>query len=166
MLNRLERWMARAAAAALVILMLIVLVDVIGRDIFNRPLAAGTELTELSMASMVFLAFPLLAFRQRDITVDLFDFLVGGETLRKLQVVLAGLVGTAVYGLLSRQMIIFAQRAALSGEATSQLGFPLTYAWWAMCALSALAALASLVVALAAFTRRPIEPGAPSETPT
>jgi TRAP-type C4-dicarboxylate transport system permease small subunit len=30
--------MARGAAAALVLLMLIVLVDVIGRDVFNRPL--------------------------------------------------------------------------------------------------------------------------------
>lgn len=165
MLRALERWMARTAAAALVILMIIVLVDVIGRDVFNRPLAAGTELTELAMATMVFLSFPLLAFRQRDITVDLFDFLVGGVTLRKLQVVLAGIVGATVYGLLSRQMVIFAQRAALSGESTPQMGFPLTYAWWAMCVLAALAAVASLVVALAAFTRHPVAPGAHSETP-
>lgn len=116
MLSSLERWMTRAAAA-LVLLMLIVLVDVIGREV-SRPLGAGTELTELAMATTVFLAFPLLAFRQRDFTADLFDFLVGGETLRKLQVVLAGIVGAAVYGLLSRQMMIFAlPRPAHHGDA-------------------------------------------------
>jgi len=158
MLSFVERWMARLAAAALVLLMVIVLIDVIGRDFFGRPLAAGTELTELVMAAMAFLALPLLAWRQRDITVDLFDFLSGTNTLQKVQVALAGIVGAIVYALLSWQMWVFAQRAMTNGEATAQLQFPLTYAWRAMSMLAAVAALASVIVAIAVFTRRPVRP--------
>lgn len=156
MIDKLERWMGRGAAAALVLLMLIVLIDVIGRDVFNKPLAAGVELTELAMAAMAFLSFPLLAWRQRDITIDLFDFLAGSPALRKLQVALAGVVGAIVFALLARQLVVFAQRAAESGESTAQLHIPLAYAWSVMCVLAAVTALASLVVAIAVFTRHPI----------
>jgi TRAP-type C4-dicarboxylate transport system permease small subunit len=165
MMNRLERLMEGLAAAALLGLMLIVLVDVIGRDVFNRPLAAGTELTELGMAFLAFVAFPLLALRQRDITVDLYDFIGGGGGgSKRYQVVLAGLVGTAVYGLLAWQMITFARRAAASGEATAQMGLPLGWVWWAMCILGALAAAASLAVTVAACTSHPIAPAAQEGT--
>jgi TRAP-type C4-dicarboxylate transport system permease small subunit len=163
MMRQLERWMEGLAAAALGVLMLIVLVDVIGRDVFNQPLAAGTELTELGMAFMAFVAFPLLALRQRDITVDLFDFVGGGGGTKRFQVVLAGLVGTAVYALVAWQMTTFARRATVSGEATSQMGLPLAWVWWFMCALAVLAATASLAVAVAACTRHPIKPAEQSE---
>lgn len=158
MIDRLERGVAIGAATALVLLVVVVVVDVVGRNVFNSPLASGTELTELLMAAMVFLSFPLLAWRQRDITVDLFDFLAGSPALRKFQVALAGLVGAIVFALLARQLVVFAQRAAASGESTAQLQIPLAYVWWVMCALSAVTALASLIVAIAVFTRQPIPP--------
>lgn len=162
MIRTIERWMAAAAATALVGLMLVVLVDVIGRDLFNRPLASGTELTEWLMGALAFLAFPLLAWRQRDITVDLFDALAG-ETMRKVQIALAGAVGAVVFALLSRQLAVFAMRAAASGEATQQLKLPMQWALWFACGLSALTAVAALVVAVAVFTRHPVAPQKPSE---
>lgn len=157
-MRKFERWVEIAAATALVCLMIIVLVDVIGRDVLNRPLAAGTELTEVAMAFMAFVAFPLLAFRQRDITVDLFETIGSGAVIRKLQILLAGLIGCLVYGLVSVQMVTFAKRASVSGEATPQMGLPLAAIWWFMCVLAALASIASLVVALAALTKHPIDP--------
>lgn len=163
MMRWIERGMEALAAAALIALMGIVLVDVIGRGAFNRPLAAGTELTELGMAVLAFVAFPLLALRQRDITVDLFDFIGGGAGAKRFQVVLAGTVGCTVYALLAWQMTTFAHRAAASGEATSQLNLPLSWVWWFMCLLAVLAAAASLAVAVAACTRHPIRPAEPSE---
>jgi len=166
MIRRLEHLMEGLAAAALVALMVVVLVDVVGRDAFNRPLAAGTELTELGMALLAFVAFPLLALRQRDITVDLYDFIGGGNGgTKKFQVVLAGLVGAIVYALLAWQMVTFARRAVQSGEATSQMGLPLAWVWWAMCVLAVMAAAASLAVAVAIFTRHPIEPAVQEGVP-
>jgi len=163
MMRRIERVMAVAAGAALVLLVAVVVVDVVGRNLFNRPLASGTEVTELLMAAMAFLSFPLLAWRQRDITVDLFDVL-SSKTLRKVQVALAGVVGALVFALLSWQMAKVAQRALLSGESTAQLQIPLYMVWWAMCALSALAALAGAVVAWSAFTQNPVPPHQTSES--
>jgi len=162
-LVRAERWMAGLAGTALVLLMLIVLVDVLGRNLLNRPLAAGTELTELLMALMVFLAFPLLAWRQRDITVDLFDFLAGSAALARVQTALAGVVGAVVYGLLSYEATVFARRAMTNGDVTPQLQFPLSAAWWTIMVLAGVAALASLVVAACAFGRHPIRPGGSAE---
>ena len=163
MIKKLERWVEVAAATGLVGLMVIVLIDVIGRDVLNKPLAAGTELTEIVMAFMAFVAFPLLAYRQRDITVDLFDFFTSGPFIKKVQVVLAGLVGSAVYALVAYQMVTFASRAAQSGQATPQMGIPLAVIWWFMCVLSAMAAVASLIVALAGLTDKPIKPSTQSE---
>lgn len=156
-MRQFERLLAALAGTALIGLMLVVLVDVVGRNLFNRPLAAGTELTELLLAAMSFLAFPLLAWRQRDITVDLFDFLAG-QSLRRMQWALSGLVGAVVYGLLGRQALVFAGRAAGSGEATAQLQFPLAWAWWGMAGLAAVASLACLGIAASAFMSRPLAP--------
>jgi len=162
MIKRVEGWVAAAAATALVLLMLVVLIDVIGRNVFNRPLASGTELTEMIMGVLAFLSFPLLAYRQRDITVDLVDMLAG-DRLHKVQVALAGSVGAVLFGLLSWQSVTMAVRAAQSGEATPQLHVPLSYTWWCISFLSGVTALAALVVAVAIFTRHPVVAVRPSE---
>jgi TRAP-type C4-dicarboxylate transport system permease small subunit len=156
-MNHIEKTVERIAALALTLMMLVVLVDVIGRGLFNAPLASGTELTEMLMAVMAFLAFPLLAYRQRDITVDLLDKL-GGKELRKYRLALAGLVGGTLFGLTAFQLSVFARRAAINGEISSQLQIPLGYLWWFMSAMAALTAIAWLVVAVRAFGASPIRP--------
>lgn len=161
-----ERLFATLAGVALIGLMLVVLVDVIGRNLFNSPLASGTELTELMLAAMSFTAFPLLAWQGRDITVDLFDFLAG-SSLRRVQWLLSGAVGAVVYALLARQASVFAGRAAGSGEATPELQFPLVWAWGAMSALAIVAALACLAVVVGtAVGRTPHERGDQQRAPT
>lgn len=162
MIRHVERGLAVGAAAALTLLMVVVLIDVIGRDVFNRPLASGTELTELLMGTMAFLSFPLLTYRQRDITVDLVDMLAGARW-EKAQVALAGTVGAIVFGLLAFQLVTSANRAATSGEATDQLHVALSWAWWFMCVMAAATAMAGLTVAISVFTRHPVESIKPSE---
>lgn len=154
-MNHIEHMVERIAALALTLMMLVVLVDVIGRGLFNAPLASGTELTEMLMAVMAFLAFPLLAYRQRDITVDLLDKL-GGEEFRKYQLVLAGGIGAALFGLTAFQLTVFARRAAINGEISAELQLPLGYLWWFMSAMAALTALAWLIVAVRAFGANPV----------
>lgn len=154
-MNHIEKLVGRVAAFALVLMMVVVLIDVIGRSMFNAPLASGTELTEMLMAVMAFLAFPLLAYRQRDITVDLLDTF-GGKMLKKLQVGLAGVCGAVVFGLTASQLTVFAKRAITNGEISSELHFPLTYLWWFMSVMAALTALAALVVAIRAFSANPV----------
>lgn len=161
MIRRLERGLAIAAATVLVLLMVVVLIDVVGRDLFNRPLASGTEVTELLLGALAFLSFPLLAYRQRDITVDLVEMLAG-KRWERIQVALSGGVGAVVFGLLAFQLVTSARQAAASGEATARLHIPMSWAWWFVCAMSAVTALAALVVAVSVFTAHPIEPAKPS----
>jgi TRAP-type C4-dicarboxylate transport system permease small subunit len=154
-MNHIEKLVGRVAAFALLLMMVVVLIDVIGRGLFNAPLASGTELTEMLMAVMAFLAFPLLAYRQRDITVDLLDML-GGTAFKKYQIGLASLCGAVVFGLTASQLAVFAKRAISNGEISSELHFPLTYLWWFMSVMAALTAIAALVVAIRAFGTNPV----------
>ena len=148
----LEKLFSWVAAFALFCMMLVVLVDVMGRSLFNSPLASGTELTELLMVILAFTAFPVLTLRQRDITVDLLD-LLKSPILRKFQIILTGICGIAVFGLTARQLAVFAQRSISNGETTAELQFPLTYVWWFMGLMAALTALAALVVVFRSFDR-------------
>lgn len=75
----------------------------------------------------------------------------------------AGSIGAVVFGLLAWQLVVFAMRTASNGEATPQLHIPLSWAWWFMSIMSAVTALAALTVAVAVFTRHPVEPKKPSE---
>lgn len=90
--------------------------------------------------------FPLLALRQKEITVDLIDA-VTGPRVRRLQAVAVGLASALVFGLLSFQLGVFAQRALQNGETTAELQLPLTYLWWFMCAMAAATAMGALYVA-------------------
>jgi TRAP-type C4-dicarboxylate transport system permease small subunit len=154
-MKHLEKLVGYIAAMALLLMMLIVLIDVIGRGLFNAPLASATELSEMVMAVMAFLAFPLLAFRQRDITVDLLDVLEG-KTLKQFQVFLASVCGAIVFGLTAFQLAVFAKRSLTNGEISPELHFPMTYLWWFMSVMAALTAIAALVVAIRAFTANPV----------
>ena len=68
-----ERALEWVGTATLFALMAIVVVDVAGRNLFNRPLPWGTEVLEVLLAAMVFALYPLLALRSRHITVDLIE---------------------------------------------------------------------------------------------
>lgn len=161
-MRNFEKCLAGLSAMALLLMMAVVLVDVVGRSLFNAPLSSGTELTEMLMVIMTFTAFPVLAYRQRNIIVDLLD-LLQSPALRKVQLVLAGLAGAAVFGLTARQLALFAQRAVGNGETTAELQFPLTYVWWFMSVLAAVTALASLVVMAQALLGRPVSADATLE---
>lgn len=153
-MKHLEKLFSWAAALALLLMMLVVLADVVGRSVFNAPLASGTELTEILMVVMALTALPLLAFHQRNITVDLLDAL-NNKVLRKAQLLLAGISGCAVFGLTAWQLAVFAQRAVSNGETTAELQFPLSYLWWFMSFMAALTALAALCAAVRAMVVRP-----------
>ena len=68
-----KRVLAVFVGTALFFLMTVVFVDVILRNVFNAPLAAGTELTELLMGAMAFASFPLLTLSLGQICVELWQ---------------------------------------------------------------------------------------------
>lgn len=147
----LARTLEVVGVVALAVLMLVVLVDVAGRNLFNRPLPWGTELLEVVLAVMVFALYPLLALRSTHIVVDLLPV---PAALRVPQRVLTALVGAGLFGVIAYCTGRQAVRSASYGDASALLKIPTAWVLWGMCALS----VATVLGFLLAAWRRPAGP--------
>lgn len=136
--------------AALFILMVVVFVDVVGRNLLNRPLPWGTELLEVVLAVLIFALYPVLALGSSHITVDLVPV---PRALRFPQRVLSGLVGAVLFGVIAFCTARQAIRSASYGDASALLQIPTAWVLWGMCAMSVATALGFVVAA----TRPPMQ---------
>ena len=152
--GRTVRVLEAIGAVALLILMVTVFIDVVGRNLFNTPLPWGTELLEMVLALMIFAIYPLLALGFGHITVDLIQVRPG---LRAVQRVLSSAMGAVVFALIAWCMGRQALRAADYGEATPLLNVPL---FWVLGGIGALAVV-SVLAFLLATVRSVRDPGAP-----
>ncbi len=84
-------------ALALMLMMVATTVDVVGRYFFNAPLSGGVEIIELTLAVVVFGAYPLVTWRRAHICVDLLDDYVPDSWVRWREVVI-NLVSAAALG--------------------------------------------------------------------
>lgn len=131
--GRLQRLLELVGAASLVVLMVVVFVDVVGRNLLNRPLPWGTELLEVVLGLMIFALYPLLALRSTHITVDLVPI---PAPLQRPQRLLAALVGAVLFGVIAYCTGRQAIRSAGYGDASAILQIPTSWVLWGMCALS------------------------------
>jgi TRAP-type C4-dicarboxylate transport system permease small subunit len=154
------RAMEAIGAVSLLILMVTVFIDVVGRNLLNTPLPWGTELLEMVLALMIFAIYPLLALGFGHITVDLIQV---RPALRLVQRVLSGAIGAVVFALIAWCMGRQAMRAADYGEATPLLNVPLSWVLGGIAVLATVSALAFLLAAVRSI-RHPGAPAAPHST--
>ena len=149
LLERFDRAIAPvlgiAAAAVLFAMMALTCIDVIGRYFFSRPVFGGFELTEMMLASMIFLALPLVTLRNEHITVDVLDPITP-DWLFRLQHVVACTIGMLSTGYLAWRLWLRATTLYTAGETTAQLKMKLGLLAYSMSILMALTAVALLVV--------------------
>jgi len=131
-----------AGVAALFILMVVVFVDVLGRNLLNRPLPWGTELLEVVLAVLIFALYPVLALCSSHITVDLVPV---PRVLQVSQRALSGLVGAMLFGVIAFCTARQAVRSASYGDATALLQIPTAWVLWGMCVLSVATALGFVI---------------------
>lgn len=143
--DRIRAVMEGAAAILLLTLMLIVLVDVLMRNLLNQPLPWGTELLEVMLGFMVFLLYPVLAIGGGHITVDLIPV---RASVYRMQGVLAAFAGALLFALIAWCLGRQAMRAAGYGEGTPLLHIPYSAVLGGMAALAGLASLAFVVAAV------------------
>ncbi|MCC0056232.1 MAG: TRAP transporter small permease [Rhodobiaceae bacterium] len=143
----IERIANAIASMMLFLLACITLIDVIGRNFFSSPLAPATELTEVALVVITFLLYPQIAFRNEHITVDLLDFFLPAW-FRRIQFVVAGLLGALLFGVLAWRLGIQADRLFKYGEITAVLKIPLYTVYYFMAVMSALSALAFLALSI------------------
>lgn len=149
--GRIEGALTRLAeivgAVALVVLMLVVTVDVVGRGVFNAPLPWGTELLEVILAAMIFASYPLVALRTEHITVDLINV---RPSVQRAQRVTGAVLGAVLYAVITWCLVRQTIRAIGYGEGTPLLSIPLSIILGSMAMLSLLTLFAFLLSAVRA----------------
>lgn len=141
-----QRVLDAVGAAALAFMMAVVFVDVVGRNLLNKPLPWGTELLEVVVAVMVFALYPVLALRSGHITVDLITV---RPALQRLQRLLSAGVGALLFAVIAWCTGRQAMRSASYGDASPLLQIPTSVVLWGMTAL----AVATVIAFAIAFAR-------------
>ena len=67
---------ATFAGVMLASVMMVCVVDVVGRYLFKRPVPGATEITEILMALLVYIGLPVVSQRNAHISVDMFGSLL------------------------------------------------------------------------------------------
>lgn len=141
-LVRVPIWLA---CAALFVLMVMTFSDVILRSSFDSPIEAGTELTRILVAVMVFAVMPHISVSGGHIAVDLTDGIF--ETLRLTRLrdgLILILSGGMMYWPVA-QVWTLAERTRSYGDVTEYLGLPQYLTMWFIASGITLAALAMVI---------------------
>lgn len=117
-------------SAILFVMMLLTISDVVLRYVFNSPLKGAYELTELSLAMLIYAGLPLVSLRNLHVTTDFLDQFLGPRG-QKIAAVLINLV--CGFGLIGVGWVVWAKAAALgvAGDTTLVRGIvlaPFVYA--------------------------------------
>jgi TRAP-type transport system small permease protein len=74
-----------AASTILMAMMLLTVVDVVARYVFNRPLAGAFEVTELMLLVLIFAGLPLVTYADEHAVMDFIDRLLSPRAQTMLQ---------------------------------------------------------------------------------
>jgi TRAP-type C4-dicarboxylate transport system permease small subunit len=145
--RRAEALLGVAASAILLFMMLLTFVDVVGRYVFNRPLAGAFEVTELSLVILIFAGLPLVSYADEHVTMDFIDRVLPPRARRWLERAVQAGCGLFL-GLLAWLVWLKADRIRAYGDATDVLRIlygPFVYFMAVMIGLAALIHLYRLV---------------------
>ena len=91
-------------AVVLVAMMLLTVVDVAGRYVFNHPIAGSSEIVEYLLAILVFGTLPIATAREEHIVVDILDFMFKGRA-KQIQQVIVHLTGAACLAFIGWRLV-------------------------------------------------------------
>src|SRR5262245_59408889 len=100
--------------------MMVSVVDVVGRYLFNRPLPGSSEITELLMATLIYAGLPLVSQRQAHIAVDLLDS-VTPRAVVPIRNAIIGLISIFVVGIIAWRLWAYADQLRSSKDVTEYL---------------------------------------------
>ena len=153
--ERLTRWLHHLSGALLIGLMVLTVVNIVGRWLFDTPLPGAVELTEIGMVAIVFMGLAYAQVRGDHIRVDLLYERLGARGRRVLDL-FATLVSFATVVAMTWRLWVYAGQLEVSGRTTSVLRIPLSWVAWIAVAGGVFYAVAIVVTAE--------HPAEPSET--
>ncbi len=132
-----------AAGVILFVIMMVTIVDVVGRDLFNAPLPGAFETTQLLMAALIYAGLPSVSRQESHITVDLLDPVTPAVLMRGRQI-LVNLIVCGCLGVIAWRLWVLAEKIRDYGDVTEYLRIPRAPMIYFMCALAAIAAVVAL----------------------
>ncbi|MEP2704808.1 MAG: TRAP transporter small permease [Roseibium sp.] len=127
-------------------------VDVVARYVFNSPLSGAYELTEILLATLIFLALPLTTAAGEHIEVELMEGLKS-KHLKRLGTFVAGTCTVGVFALIAFELVEHAEKLQRREQVTDSLEIPLHLAGWLGAISFALSAITAAVWALNRFRK-------------
>lgn len=123
----LARWLALTlnliAGSALMLMMLVTCADVMGRYFFNKPLVGGVELIEVLLGLMIFMALPVISWRNEQVVVDILDSFVP-PSVNFIRNILFNVVTAVALVVIGQRIWDLGVRANSHGEMTEYLHLP------------------------------------------
>jgi len=135
--------LSTVAAVVLGGVMMVSVVDVVGRYLFNRPLPGSSEITEILMAVLIYAGLPIVSQRQAHITVDLLDSITP-KAIVPIRNIVVGLLSVLVLGVIAWRLWAYAGQIGESKDVTEYLKLPLAPFAYAMSVLAGIAAAIEL----------------------
>ena len=83
--RRADAILGGAASAILLAMMLLTVLDVVGRYVFNRPVRGAFEVTELMLVVLIFAGLPLVSYADEHAVMDFIDRLLAPGKRRALR---------------------------------------------------------------------------------
>ena len=145
-LERLARAVAIAGGMLLTGVVLMTVISVLGRYLFNAPIPGDYELTELACGIAVFAFFPYCHARSGNIVVEFFTSRMRPRHKTALGAV-HNIAFTLVAGLIAWRLFVGGMHKLGDGETTLFLGIPIHWAYFsALPGAGLLTAICVLVV--------------------
>jgi len=111
------------ATCAWLIMAVLTFIDVVGREVFSRPVPGGYEIIQVLMAIGVFFSMPLVALHKGQVTVDIFRQIFP-PGLKSFTDVIAKIASIAFFGFLAYSLFTLTIYAISTGVRTSYLAIP------------------------------------------
>jgi TRAP-type C4-dicarboxylate transport system permease small subunit len=83
--RRADIILGAAAAAILLAMMVLTVIDVVARYVFSRPVRGAFEVTELMLLVLIFAGLPLVSFTDEHAVMDFIDRVLGRGAQRWLE---------------------------------------------------------------------------------
>lgn len=117
-LGLLSELMNALGGVMILVIMVVILVDVLGRFLFSRPLPGTPEIVAMSIAAIVFMQFPNTLRAGRVISADGFLQFVGARSIRAEQALQAlfHLCGGILFAIVAYYVWVLLRRCFLDGD--------------------------------------------------
>ena len=153
-LLRAARTILGSVAALLIfVMMAITVADVFGRYLLNRPIPGAFEVTEISLAIVIFVALPLVTLENGHIIVSLITERISARAQR-IQGFVAAAISAVVLVMIAWRLLRHGIQLTSYGDVTIFLRLPKGPLAFIMAALTVLAAGAAAVLAVRLLTGR------------